>query len=125
MFVGVCRITLGLEGVGSLKAKRSVVRRAVERTRVKFNAAVAEVDENDSLSRAVIGAAVASNSAAHADAMLARICSFIDWLGVAPVTDIRTEVIALGDGIGEGIPGPRCAQGEGEEDDAAEEEEPW
>ncbi|HUT78947.1 MAG TPA: DUF503 domain-containing protein [Polyangia bacterium] len=124
MFVGVCRITLRLEGIGSLKAKRSVVRRAVERTRAKFNATVAEVDANDSLSRTVIGAAVVSNSAAHTDAMLARICSFVEWLALAPVTDIRTEVIALGDGIGEGDPGPRRWEGD-REDDAAAEEEPW
>jgi hypothetical protein len=124
MFVGVCRITMRLEGTASLKAKRSVVRRAVERTRAKFNAAVAEVDDNDSLSRAVIGAAVASNSAAHADAMLARICSFVEWLALAQVAEIRTEVIALGDGIGEGVPGPRSWEGDREDDEAAE-EEPW
>jgi hypothetical protein len=124
MFVGVCRLVLRLEGIASLKGKRSVVRRAVERTRSRFNAAVAEVDANDSLSRAVIGAAVASNSAAHADAMLARICSFVEGLALAPVAEISTEVIALGDRIGEGDPRPRWRELAGEE--AADvEEDPW
>jgi uncharacterized protein YlxP (DUF503 family) len=124
MFVGVCRLTLRLEGIVSLKAKRSVVRRAVERTRTKFNAAVAEVEANDSLSRAVIGVAVATNSAAHADAMLSRICSFVEWLALAPVAEIRTEVIALGDGIGEGDPGSRGWEPAAEAGDAGE-EDPW
>ena len=39
MVVGVCRIELRLAGVSSLKAKRSVVRRIVNRTMQRFNAA--------------------------------------------------------------------------------------
>jgi hypothetical protein len=102
MFVGVCRITLHLHGIASLKGKRSVVKRVVERTRTKFNAAVAEVGDNDALQRAVIGAAVVGNSAAHVDSMLAHVCGFVDHLGLAAVTSRETEVIPLGGDIGFG-----------------------
>ena len=104
MFVGVCRVALHLHGIESLKGKRSIVKRVVERTKAKFNAAVAEVGENDSLQRAVIGAAVVGNSAAHIDSMLAHVCSFIDRLGLAAVVSRETEVIPLGGDIGPDAP---------------------
>lgn len=100
MFVGVCRVTLHLHGIASLKGKRSIVKRVVERTKAKFNAAVAEVGENDALQRAVIGAAVVGNSAAHVDSMLGHVGSFIEHLGLAAVVSRETEVIPLGGDIG-------------------------
>lgn len=100
MFVGVCRVTLHLHGNASLKGKRSILKRVVERTKAKFNAAVAEVGENDSLQRAVVGAAVVGNSAAHVDSMLGHVGSFIEHLGIAAVISRETEVIPLGGDIG-------------------------
>ena len=84
MFVGICRLVLHLRGNSSLKGKRSVVRKVVERARSKFNAAVAEVGDNDAKQRAVLGIAVVGNSAGHVDSMLAKIGGFIEQLGVAP-----------------------------------------
>jgi uncharacterized protein len=117
MFVGVCRVALHLHGNASLKGKRSIVKRVVERTRAKFNVAVAEVGENDSLQRAVIGAAVVGNSAAHVDSMLGHVCAFVEHLGIAAVISRETEVIPLGGDIGgdapfRGIDGvPACYDG--------------
>ena len=100
MFVGVLRISLYLHGNGSLKGKRSMVRRIVERTRAKFNASVAEVADNDVLQRAVIGITVVGNSTSHVDSMISRIGGFVEGLRLAPVTSIQTEVIPLGGDIG-------------------------
>jgi len=97
MFVGVCRISLHLRGVASLKGKRQIVRKIVDRTRAKFNCAVAEVSENDVHRRAVIGVSVVTNSSSHADSMLGNICGFVEGIGVAPVASIETEVIRMGD----------------------------
>ncbi|MEW6777267.1 MAG: DUF503 domain-containing protein, partial [Bdellovibrionota bacterium] len=52
MFIGVLRLELRLHGNDSLKGKRSVVRRVIERTRQKFHCAVAETDFNDEHERA-------------------------------------------------------------------------
>ena len=68
--VGVCRIAFCLPGNDSLKGKRRVVRRIVDRTRNKFNAAVAEVGALDEHRRRVLGFAVVSNDARHANSML-------------------------------------------------------
>jgi len=102
MFVGVCRIALHLPGNESLKGKRSVVRKLIERTRAKFNAAVAEVADNDDKRRAVIGVAVVGNSTAHVDSMLGRIGGFIESMALAPISSRETEVIPLGGEIGGG-----------------------
>ena len=103
MFVGVCRLTFHLHGVSSLKAKRQVLRRIIERTRAKFNVSAAEVSDNDVHKRAVVGVCVVGNSRAHVDGMLSTIIRFIDRLGVAPVSGVETEVISLRD-MGEGVP---------------------
>ena len=100
MFVGVLRLSLHLHGNGSLKGKRSLVRRIVERTRAKFNASVAEVADNDVLQRAVVGITVVGNSASHVDSMIGRIGGFVEGLGIAQVTSIQTEIIPLGGDIG-------------------------
>jgi uncharacterized protein len=115
MFVGVCRLGLHLHGNASLKGKRSIVKRVVERTRSKFNASVAEVGDNDSLVHAVIGAAVAGNSAAHVDSMLNHIADFVERLCLAPVSSRETEIIPLGDEL---------AGTRGDETKGAE-EDPW
>jgi uncharacterized protein YlxP (DUF503 family) len=100
MFVGVCRVALHLPGNASLKGKRGIVRKVVERTRAKFNAAVAEVADNDLKQRAVIGITVVGNSAAHVDSMIGRIGGFIESMAVAPIASRETEVIPLGGEIG-------------------------
>lgn len=100
MFIGVCRMTFHLPGNNSLKGKRKVVTRLVERTRAKFNAAVSEVAQNDVHRRAVIGVAVVGNEGSHVDAMLGRIAGFMEGLGLAPLLNVETEVIPLGGDIG-------------------------
>lgn len=128
MFVGVARITLHLPGNSSLKGKRGVMRRVMERTRAKFNAAVAEVADNDVHRRGVIGIAVVGNDTSHVDAMLGGIVRFIEQLAVAPISTIETEVIPLKGDIGEpgmsGYPddGSLLSEFEGADDD---EEEEW
>jgi uncharacterized protein YlxP (DUF503 family) len=112
MFVGVCRLELRIVGNNSLKGKRKVVRSAIDRTRSKFNAAVAEVGYNDDKRRALIGATVLGNSASHVDAMLSRICGFVESLALAPVTSRQTEVIPMGGDIGLGQELPVEAAGE-------------
>lgn len=94
MHVGIGEVTLRLAGSHSLKEKRQVIRSLLERVRRRYNAAVAEVDEQDSWQTAVIGIAVLSGQAAHADQQLARVLEFIEGMRLdAEVVDSRTEVI--------------------------------
>lgn len=96
--MGVCRITFGLPGNDSLKGKRRVVRRVVDRTRHAFNAAVAEVGHLDEHRRAEIGIAVVSNDGRHANSMLDKISAFASGLTEAVVLDRSIEVLHVGAG---------------------------
>ena len=100
MFIGVARITLHIPGNNSLKGKRSVMRRVIERARAKFNAAVAEVSDNDQHRRGVVGVSVVGNDGRHVDSMLGGVIRFIEQIGVAPVLDIETEIIPMTKEIG-------------------------
>ena len=80
-----------LPGVSSLKAKRSVVRRIVDRTSARFNAAVAEVGSLDVHQRAEIGVAVISNEAAHCHRMLEEIAKFVE--GLHALESRTTEIL--------------------------------
>ncbi|MBC7173819.1 MAG: DUF503 domain-containing protein [Polyangiaceae bacterium] len=93
MFVGVCRVHLRIPDIDSLKAKRSIVRKVVERTANRFTVAVAEVAEQDTHRRAVVGIAVVSGSSAHANTMIDHIVTFISGLGEAIVEDRQMEIV--------------------------------
>ncbi len=95
MFVGLCRIELRIPGIDSLKAKRSVVRKVVERTAKRFTVAVAEVDDQDIPRRAVVGVAVVSASASHANTMIDHIVSFISGIGEAVVERREMEIVSF------------------------------
>jgi uncharacterized protein YlxP (DUF503 family) len=94
--VGVCRIALRIAGNDSLKGKRRIVRRIVDRTRNQFNAAVAEVADMDEHRRASIGFAVVSNDSRHANAMLDNVVSFVAGLTEAEIVDRSMELIHVG-----------------------------
>jgi uncharacterized protein YlxP (DUF503 family) len=92
----VLRFTLRIPESGSLKDKRQVVRSVMPRIRNKFQVAVAEVGDNEAWQIATIGVACVSNSARHADEILAEIVAYVEGSRLdAEVTDVETEVIAL------------------------------
>ena len=92
MIVGVCRIELGIAGNDSLKGKRSVVKRVIQRTRNKFNVAMAEVEDNDALGHAVLGFAVVGNETRFINSCIDKIVDFIEAEGDAPIIDVQFEI---------------------------------
>ncbi len=112
MIVGVGRLELSLPFANSLKAKRQVVRRVLDRIRAKFNAAAAEVGQNDLWQRASLGVVVVGNRSSHVDAMLGTIFRFIEGLDAAPILDWSTEILPLGDEA----PGEAFPEDEGEDE---------
>jgi uncharacterized protein YlxP (DUF503 family) len=97
MVVGVSSISLALSGIDSLKGKRAIVKRIVERTRSRFNLAIAEVGALDSKRRAVLGLAVVSNDKQHVNEMLDKIAAYIAGASEAVVTGRTLEIVSFGD----------------------------
>jgi uncharacterized protein len=97
MVVGISRVTLMIPESHSLKEKRMVLRRIKDRVSQKFNAAIAEVGDNDQWQSAQIGFAVVANDKRFVESMLARILSFIEALAVAKITDDEKDILVYGD----------------------------
>jgi uncharacterized protein YlxP (DUF503 family) len=78
MIVGICMVTLHLPGVGSLKAKRSIVKSLTARLHREFNVSCAEVDHHDIWKSTVLGIAIVSTGAGHAQGVLENTVRWIE-----------------------------------------------
>lgn len=97
MVVGVCRIVIELPESFSLKEKRGPLRSIISRIRSTFNAAIAEVDAQDTWQTAVLGVAVVSAEARHANEMLSKIVAFVEeHLSDGVLADYELEIMHLG-----------------------------
>lgn len=61
MIVGVLTAQMHLQGVASLKQKRSIIKSVTGRLKSRFNISISEVDHQDEKTSAVLGIAVVSN----------------------------------------------------------------
>ncbi|MCG8555548.1 MAG: DUF503 domain-containing protein [Proteobacteria bacterium] len=86
---------MALPGNRSLKSKRAVVRRILDRARNRFNVAGAEVDHLDSKTTMGLGFAVVSNSGRHASSMLDSIGNFVQTATEAVTTNRSAELLHL------------------------------
>jgi uncharacterized protein len=97
LFIGVCRLSLYFPESGSLKGKRHGLRKLIDRVRAKFNAAVAEVSDQDTWQRAGVGIVVVGNESRHVQSMLDTITGFVGELYVAQILDRQTEIVSYPD----------------------------
>ena len=77
MLIGVLEIQLVLQGIRSLKEKRSIVKSVIGRLQTRYNLSIAEVDHQDSKQCAVLGLAVVSNDSRFIDQQLDTLLNFI------------------------------------------------
>jgi uncharacterized protein len=96
MTVGIARIQFRLHGNQSLKDKRRVVKSLIEKSRHRFNVAVAEVEDQDVHQRATLGIAVIGSDGRILNSVLDRIIAFMDSLNLADLVGHEIELIPLG-----------------------------
>jgi uncharacterized protein YlxP (DUF503 family) len=77
-FVTLCTIDLSLEGIHSLKAKRSIIKSMITRIRKQFNVAAAEVDYHDVWKSSQIAIVSVSNKATHANKIIETVLEWIE-----------------------------------------------
>ena len=78
MHVATCVITLQLNGVRSLKAKRSVLKSILVRVPKRFNVAAAEIDLHDTWNTSVICLVTVGNDTGYLHALLERAVAWIE-----------------------------------------------
>ena len=77
MIVGVMTAQLSMQGITSLKGKRSIVKSLIGRLKSRFNISISEVDHQDSKASAIIGIAVVSNDSQFIDKQFDAIVGFM------------------------------------------------
>lgn len=97
MTVGVLRVTIHIPAAGSLKDKRSIVRRAVDRLKNRFNLAVAEVGALNDKRHAVLAAVTVNTDGRQANSTLDRALAALDSLGDFVIAAHEIELIPFGD----------------------------
>ena len=97
MVVGTGLIDLMIPESGSLKEKRSVLKRIIHRTQNEFNCSIAEVGDNDIWRRARIGFSVVGNDRPTINAKMDHILRFIERLAVAEIVRSRMEILSFAD----------------------------
>ena len=96
LIVGCLRLTLAIAGGQSLKDKRAVVRRVVDRTRRQFAVSVAEIETQDDRRVATLGVVCVSNSRTQCQAVLQQVLRFVERLPLdAEIRDVATETIVV------------------------------
>ena len=83
------KLTFFIPHAASLKDKRQVRRRLIEKTRQRFNASVAEVDTQDMHQTLTIGVAVVSGDVTHAQNSLDEIIRFMEDHADAELTGVE------------------------------------
>ena len=89
MVIGCLEIELYIGHTQSLKEKRSVVRRVIDRVRNKFNVAAAEVGCLDAHQKAKIGIVAVSNDQKFTNSVLNKVFDFIDDMRLAELAGVQ------------------------------------
>jgi uncharacterized protein len=95
MVIGVCRLHLRIPENHSLKEKRHVVRKVIDRVRHRFNVAISEVEDNDLWQRAQIGFCTVGNDRRFVNSSLDKIIDFIEKMYLAEVIEREMEIISV------------------------------
>ena len=88
---------LEVHDTGSLKARRQVVRRVLDRVRARFNVSAAEVGAPDAWQRAEVAFSLVGGDRRYVNEQMDKVLGFVEQMYVAPVVEREMEILSLGD----------------------------
>lgn len=91
MIVGVLTAQLHMQGITSLKEKRSIIKSIIGRLKTRFNISISEVDHQDNKTSAVIAMSMVSNDARFIDQQFDVIINFMQKDGRFYLGKIKRE----------------------------------
>jgi uncharacterized protein len=95
MVIGVCKLDLRIPENHSLKEKRHVLRKLIDRVRTRFNVAISEVGDNDVWQRAQMGFCTVGNDRRHINSSLDKVIYFIEQMNLVEMVRSEIEIISL------------------------------
>lgn len=94
MLVGVMTTHLSMQGITSLKGKRSIVKSVIGRLKSRFNISIAEVDHQDTKSSAIVAIAIVSNDGRFIEQQFDAILKFMRNDGRFYLSQIERETFS-------------------------------
>lgn len=93
MVVGVCHLDLLIRESNSLKGKRRMLKRIIERVKNKFNVSIAEVGNHDLWQSSQLSFCMVGNDKRFINSSLDKVIRFIEELNSGEI--IRSEIEML------------------------------
>jgi uncharacterized protein YlxP (DUF503 family) len=95
MVIGVCQLDFRIPENQSLKGKRHVIRKMIDRVRHRFNVAISEVGDNDLWQRSQIGICTVGNDRRHINSSLDKVIDFIEKMNLVEMVRTEMEIITI------------------------------
>jgi uncharacterized protein YlxP (DUF503 family) len=93
MVVGVCQLDLLIRENNSLKQKRRILKKIIERAKNKFNVSIAEVGNYDLWQSSQVGFCVVGNDKRFINSSLDKIIRFIEDLNSTEIVKSEIELL--------------------------------
>jgi uncharacterized protein YlxP (DUF503 family) len=95
MVIGFCQLDFRIPENHSLKGKRHVIRKMIDRVRHQFNVAISEVGDNDLWQRAKIGICTVGNDRRHINSSLDKVIDFIEKMNLVDMIHTEMEILTV------------------------------
>ena len=93
MIIGILSVSLHIPASQSLKDKRQVIKSLIEKTRNKFNVAMAEIGDHELWQKALFGVVCIANEKKFVNQILDQVLNFIRAIPVIHLIDFQIEIL--------------------------------
>ena len=93
MIIGVVKLELYLPAPNSLKSKRFVIKKLIDRIRNKFNVSISEVDHHDLWQRSLIGITIVGNDKRHLNSVIDKVVDHVEAMYDVQIINYALEFI--------------------------------
>lgn len=99
MVVGVSRIEIFFPEAHSLKDKRQMIKKIVDKTRAKFNVSMVEITDANLWQKGYVAFAVMGINKDHVQVAIENVQQYIESLYAGEVINNWTEIIVMGNEV--------------------------
>ena len=93
MVVGICHLDVIIPENHSLKGKRQVIKRVIDRVKNRFNISIAEVGDNELWQRSQLGMSLVGNDRKFINWYLDRVVNFIEAMNIVHIAHSELEIL--------------------------------
>ncbi len=91
--MGICHLDVIIPENHSLKGKRQVIKRVIDRVKNRFNISIAEVGDNELWQRSQLGMSLVGNDRKFINSYLDRVVNFIEAMNIVHIAHSELEIL--------------------------------